>query len=233
MDEEEEDLVSDGSARETRVRPMTTGKGHRCWEIKAAEKELANLKAEIAETKRIAAGDFDPGVYRVNGPRELEIGKEMRALPSRDIAAELAKAAMQVTEVASRSKHLKEGLVKTLKEAALQLKMGMDVQSPWGLPSEREREDEVARLRQEVSDLKGEIERIRENRRLMPPPPPPPVLSPMDTEEEEELSPPSVVLPPRAEWPPAIRTSIRGRRKILSDGEDEEILLRSPPPPQA
>lgn len=126
------------------------------------------------EAKRIAEGDSDPGAYRINGPRELEIEEEMRALPSRDIAAELTKAAVQVAEVATRK--LKGGFVKTLKEAVLQLKMGTDTLASRAHgalpPSEKERADEVTRLRQEVSDLRQEIARLWEDRRLMPHLPP-------------------------------------------------------------
>lgn len=225
--DEKNDLAS-APKRETRGRPATTGKGVLSREIKVAKETLAGLNKEIEDARRIAEGDFDPRSYRANGPKELELGEEMRVLPSCDIAAELMRAGRQVADVAARSKHIKGTLVKALNEAALHIKMGTDALATRALgalpSSEREREEEVVCLRQEVRDLETKMERIREERRLMPPFPLP---KPPWRWGRKHF--PPLIMPPRNEWPPAIRPSIRGRRRILSDYEEETRPLGRPP----
>lgn len=91
----------------------------------------------------------------------------------------------------------------------------------------------MRRLREEVRCLKEEITRLREDRSLMPPPPIPqtplarrgriplPRLYGDGDGGGEAPSHLAVVLPSKREWPPAIKPAIRGRRKIMSDDEQD------------
>lgn len=142
-------------------------------ERKTIKKKLEAYNKGIQKAKEIAEGNFDFQEYCPYGPKEVEIGKEeLRALPSKDIAAELAMAAKKIGQVAISSGNLKDGFIKILK--ALKVRMGSDAlatRALGALPArEREIEEELRCLREEVRSLKEANTRLRGDRSLMPPP---------------------------------------------------------------
>lgn len=173
---------------------------------------MQDLEKEKENIEKILKWGYDPSEYK-GGRRSKkaeEMGEEIQNLPSRDIAAQLMKAAQQVEQVATTSSNLKGGYVKILKEAVLKMTLGVDALVCRSLPKENENAREMERLREEVRTLKEEMEklRIRRDQDLMPPPPPqqiierePPPTDRMEVDEDEEKNiPRRRIHPPKEKW---------------------------------
>lgn len=232
-DEEEENNAAQTEKRK-QGRPVTTGKGVEIRARVAAKKELQNLEKEKKNIEKILEGSYDPTEYRGgrHSKRAQDMGEEIQNLPSRDIAAQMIKAARQVESVATSSSNLKGGYIKILKDAALQMALGVDALVCRSLPQESENAREMERLRGEIKNLREEVEKLRakkEKEEQMPTPQDQQGIERMEIEEENRGgkgdNPPSLLHPthpPKNKWP-AVRPAIQGVRKNLSDGE-EEIL---------
>lgn len=218
-------------------RPVTTGKGVEIRARVEAKKELQHLEKEKRNIEKILEGAFDPTEYRGgrHSKRAEDMEEKLQYLPSRDIAAQMLKAAKQVESVAVTSSNLKGGYIKILKDAALQMALGVDALVCRSSPPGNENAREMERLREEIRNLREEVEKLRTQKDKGP------MLSPqeqqgaekMETEEDDgekrggtpPLT-PHPVHPPKNEWP-AIRPAIQGVRKKLNDGEDEKLTSKS------
>lgn len=89
-----------------RERLPITGKGV-LIRARRVEKELKTHKKDLQKIKQNAAEELDLRKYRPHGPKEVEMREEIRVLPSRDIAAELATAVKKIGQVAVSTKNLK------------------------------------------------------------------------------------------------------------------------------
>lgn len=232
---EEEDNRLETKEKRKRGRPATTGEGIEIRKRREIEKEIRELQEEKRKLEKILEWGYDPSEYKGGrqSKRSEEMEEEIKNLPSRDIAAQMMKAAKQVEEVAAKSGNLKGGFVKILKEAVVKMTLGMDALIYRSLPNEDENANarEMERLREEIRNLREEMERLRarKDQELMPPPRPQQITeseySPVDRmevgEEGRENTPPRPrpTHPPKEKWP-AIRPAIQGVTKILKDEED-------------
>lgn len=223
----------DPPTKRGRGRPPTTGEGVQIEAIKAAENRLKDLNNKIQVAEALAAGGYDPSAFqgRRRAKMALDLEEENHNLPSRDIAAQMQAAARLVDGVASKSGNLSGRFVRQLREAAIRIAAGADALAGRALPKENEEAREVERLRREVRDLREETERLRAEGGQRQMPPPPVDAMEVDGGGPPPPPPPRVVLPPRNEWPPAIRPAVQGRRRILSDGESGDETASAPPPP--
>lgn len=172
-EEEESSLVN--SRKKKQGRPVTTGEGVEIRARKAARKELQNLEKEKQDIEKILKGGYDPSEFKGErkSKRMEDLEEEMQNLPSKDIGAQMTKAAKQVELIAAKSNNLKGGFVKILKEAVLKISVGTDALICRSLPKENESAREMERLREEIRTLKEEMVKLRVQRdqELMPPPP--------------------------------------------------------------
>ncbi|XP_070512916.1 uncharacterized protein [Cardiocondyla obscurior] len=233
---EDDLLVVDSLNREGRKdkrgRPIVTGKGVEIRAIQEKKMELKSLEEEIQVMKKIAEGGYDPASFRGKKRTEMteRLEEESADMPIRALVTDILQSAKKVEEVALKSSNLKGGFIRSLRESALKIEVGIDAISKKALPSENTDAQEVEHLRSEVHRLKEELRRSKEAA-IMPPPPPPPsvcggdediVEQPMDVDSTPDPPPPSVILPPREEWPPAVRPAIQGKSRVLTD--DEEVI---------
>lgn len=74
----------------------------------AAKKELQSLEREKENIERILEGSYDPSEYRGgrHSKRAEDMGEEIQNLPSKDIAAQMMKAAKQLELVAARKRRI-------------------------------------------------------------------------------------------------------------------------------
>ncbi|XP_070530005.1 uncharacterized protein [Cardiocondyla obscurior] len=216
--------------KKKRGRPIVTGKGVEILAIKEKTKELESIKDEIRLMKQIAEGGYDPSDYKGKRRSQMaeRIEQESAGLPVQAMAAEILQTAKKIEEVAVKSSNLKGGFVRILREAALKIEINADAMTRKVLPMQSTDAQEVEQLRAEVRQLREELDRVRSTAMTSP-------LSgnnqvrdePMEMDTGAESShvpaPPSVTLPPREEWPPAIRPPVQGKSRILTD-DDEETL---------
>lgn len=233
-----EEYDSSFKEKRKRGRTITTGEGVEIRARRAARQELEDLKKEKQNLDRILHGGYDPSEYRggQQSQRAEVVREEIQNLPSRDIAAQIAEAAKQVEEVASKSCNLKGGFVKILKEAVLQISLGTDALMCRSLPAENENAREMERLREEVRTLREEIEKIRMNKKDQEMMPPPQALQITGKEhmlvDAMEIEGETYSLPhtdPSKKKYPALRPALQGVRKNLSDNEEGESVPMSAP----
>lgn len=118
---------SEGSTEsKKRGRSPTTGKGFLIREKKAAKQALEELKRQADNIREIVDIKHDPRDFRPGSSLEVEETERTRNRPSRDIVADLNEAALAIIKVATTSGNLKGGYIKTLKEAALKVRVGTD-----------------------------------------------------------------------------------------------------------
>ncbi|XP_070529920.1 uncharacterized protein [Cardiocondyla obscurior] len=220
-----------------RGRPVTTGEGVGISAREAATKTLNFLKEEIKTHQEILENAYDPAEFKGKRKSVLanRIEEETQNLPERDIVSSILEAAQRIDGVATKSTNLKGGFVKILRESALKIAIGVDAITHKSSPRVNEDAEEIRRLREEVQDLKKELVTLKSQRDVNLMPPPLPCAGGTEENQEanqmevEELVNESSVLPlpPREQWPKAIRPAVGGRRKILSEDDYKEI--RVPP----
>lgn len=156
--EEEENSPTEREKRKP-GRPITTGEGVEILARKKAKKELQALKKEKENVEQILHGGYDPSNYKGGHRAEkMEKMEEMQNLPSRDIAAQMLEATKKVDMVANTSGNLKGTYVKILKEAMLKMTLGVDALVNRAYPKESENAREMERLREEIRNLREEME---------------------------------------------------------------------------
>lgn len=231
--------VSGRSSQKGRGRPATTGKGVLIREIRAQRDTLNKLKKETAEAEKIAQGQHDPAEYRKAADYK-KIGdqeQEIKALPTRDIAAQLMETAKQIHGVAIKSSNLKGTLKGTLKNAAMMVQVGVDAISGRLSPREGAAQRELNELREEFKRVRMERDTLQ--KMVIPARDIPPqgtghnapaltddgyTVTEMEEEEDEVDKTSSKFVRPtssfleeeKKKWP-AIRPAIQEKRKLLKD----------------
>ncbi|XP_070519721.1 ribonuclease Y-like [Cardiocondyla obscurior] len=152
--------------------------------------------------------------------------EESAGLPIGALAADILQAAKRVAEIALKSGNLKGGFVRILREAALKIEVSADAMAQKALPSGDALAQKIEALKAEVRGLREELAQVRarEGARTAPLPPDGPEEAPQQMEVEADT--PKVTLPPKKDWPAAVRPPLKGVSKILSDSGSETL----PPP---
>ncbi|XP_070519750.1 uncharacterized protein [Cardiocondyla obscurior] len=172
-------------------------------------------------------------------PGEGKLEQESVGLPIQAIAAEILQTTKQIEEVAVKFNNLKGGFVRILRDAALKIEVNADAMTRQALPLKDSNAQEIEQFRAEVMKLREELKQARDSavvlekgKRLSDKLSERDDATGMDIDEEENSNtiqppPPSVTLPPREEWPPAIRPAIRGKCKKLPEDDPEVLAARS------
>ncbi|KAL0114873.1 hypothetical protein PUN28_011907 [Cardiocondyla obscurior] len=239
----EDDVASkyllDETPQAKRGRPITTGKGVAILAIQEKSRELESLRKKIEVMKKIAEGGYDPAEFKGKKRSVMaeKLEKESADMPIRALIKGILRSTKKIDEVATKSKNLKGGFIRSLRESALKIEVGIDAMSKKVLPGNDANDQETAQLRSEIQRLEEELRQAKDAAKM--PYPPNPRLSTCEKDspvfeamEIEAIEGPSVILPPRNEWPKAIRPAIQGQRKTLSDDEDRVTRQRSKDPPR-
>lgn len=214
-----------------RGRKPTTGEGVCKRRIEEKKKYLKDLGNEIKELEKIAQGQHNPAEYRKESEyqRMRDLEQEMKALPTRDIVAQIITAANQIHGTAVKSKRIKGTLVKVLKDSAMLVQVGVDAISGRANPREGVEQRELHELRDELKRVRMERDTLQNMMEQKPESTTqgvehnPPMISgegykATEAEEEEERARPSTsFLQKEMEKWPALRPEVQGKRKVLED----------------
>ncbi|KAM0736903.1 hypothetical protein ACS0PU_006552 [Formica fusca] len=249
---EEDEFGREIKKARKRGRPVTTGDYERKKRRDALRQEAERREIEKLEEQRILDDSYVPPETKanLNIPSVEDIMEELRDAPTPDISARALEHLQRVHRVAAVSKNLKGTFVNQLKTAvnvgkACATTLAIRAQSIGAPEVEKSEAEELRKqlraIRMENLRLQKEADQARENLRI--------ALecqsasctgktvntktvqedtmmdSPMDQIECEGSMVTSPTLPPREEWPQAVRPPIRGVSKVLEDREDAPIGL--------